>query len=1175
MTSCSACGQSLPEGARFCLSCSAPQARSCTVCGEQLPPNARFCMGCGTACDPGVKPPAGQVDPADSPALVDEASGPLAGAVSARRVVPVLFGDLVGFTSLSESRDQEEVRELLSEYFEVCRSVLERHGGVVEKFIGDAVMAVWGLPVTREDDAERAVRAGLELVDAVEALGERIGVAGLAMRVGVVTGEVAVTLGARGQGMVAGDPVNTASRVQGVAAPGHVLVDETTRSLSQAAITYAHAGSHSLKGKDHPVALWAAEAVVAAVGGAQRAGGLEAPLVGRDRELRLVKELFHRTEETATPGLMLVSAGPGLGKSRLGWEFSKYVDGLEDPTRWLEGRCPAYGDGAAYHALAEAVRGRLRAFDDDRSHDLGTVLDAFLAEYVPDPGDGAWLRSPVASLLGLPGAATHSRQELFAAWVALLQALAVGSTAVVLVIEDGQNADEGLVAFLEYALTIKGLPLFVLLLARPELLIQRPTLTANPRVVTTHLEELGKDHMGALVSSLVSGLPEPVLEGLVERASGVPLFAVETVRSLIDKDLVVAEGGRYVLVDRGIDLAEIAAPASLHTLIASRLDALPADLRRVIDLASVLGGSFKPETLADLVGVDSIEPLLDGLVRRQFLGVETNRLAGEFGWYSFTQDAVRQVAFSMLARRDRRAAHLAVAEALAAVRAQAELPMLAQHLVAAAEAVPGDPDVSALRARAAEAFDAASVWALGLGSWDDAIAHVERALDLVEDRAGRMRLLCRIALAAQASGDWDRGVTAGREAIELGRIGGDDAEETLAAGLTGFLLTRQGRYGEALRLVEPYWERFRTRTDADEAVYWVARAMCLGHGAMGRWESAAAQVMVTVGERTGDRTKTVTGMTYLATALYYDGLRDTARTLMTGAAALAREHGLKDAESTALANLGSLILDDDLPAAAEATHASSLLDREMRSSDGSTVCVENMSEALHRAGDWDEREELLRHEADDMPADFLARLAEATALIAMARGESVSEIEVPDAGSDPFGHAITVLLNARIRVYRGEHGHALVPVAESLHMLHEAAQGDDWLTYLVDPDIQALMEPAEWASLVGEVEERPDHMLPNQSRGSRHRLHAQRELMRSGPSPEVVDALRAAISAYQAWGGQVAVNQTKAELADVLTRLGEHEEAARLRAEVREFYERLGAHAWLEDLDRAEDSIPA
>ena len=309
--------------------------------------------------------------------------------------------------------------------------------------------------------------------------------------------------------------------------------------------------------------------MVAAVGGAQRADGLEAPLVGRDRELRLVKELFHRTEETRLPSLMLVSAGPGLGKSRLGWEFSKYVDGLERSTRWLEGRCPAYGDGAAYHALAEAVRGRLRAFDDDSSHDLETVLDDFLAEYVSDPGERAWLRSPVASLLGL-GTGTHSRQELFAAWVALLQALAAGSTAVVLLVEDAQNADEGLVAFLEFALTVKGLPLFVLLLARPELLIQRPSLTANPRVVTTHLEELGKQEMGALVSSLVSGLPEPVRDGLVERASGVPLFAVETVRSLIDKDLVMAEGGRYVLVDRALDLADISAPASLHTLIASR-----------------------------------------------------------------------------------------------------------------------------------------------------------------------------------------------------------------------------------------------------------------------------------------------------------------------------------------------------------------------------------------------------------------------------------------------------------------------------------------------------------------------------------------------------------------------------------------------------------------------------
>src|SRR3954467_3054244 len=284
MASCGGCGTDQPEGARFCNSCGAVMAVPvCSSCGIDLVPGARFCNECGAAQGGAVAPPT--VEP----------------PVSMRRVTSVLFGDLVGFTALSEHRDQEDTRELLTRYFDECRRVIGRYGGTVEKFIGDAVMAVWGVPTAYEDDAERSVRAGLELVNAVAAMGDDVRVDGLAMRVGIVTGEVAVTVGAQQQGMVAGDAVNTASRVQSAAAPGQVWVDETTRLLTSSAITYVDVGSHPMKGKADPVPLWAVRAVVAAVGGAQRADGLEAPLVGRDREMRLVKELFHRVEENHVP----------------------------------------------------------------------------------------------------------------------------------------------------------------------------------------------------------------------------------------------------------------------------------------------------------------------------------------------------------------------------------------------------------------------------------------------------------------------------------------------------------------------------------------------------------------------------------------------------------------------------------------------------------------------------------------------------------------------------------------------------------------------------------------------------------------------------------------------------------------------------------------------------------
>src|SRR5206468_915991 len=233
-----------------------------------------------------------------------------------RRLVSVLFADLVGFTAASESRDAEETRELLSRYFDACRRLIELYGGTVEKFIGDAVMAVWGAPTATEDDAERAVRAALDLVAAVSALGEEIGETGLRARAGVLTGEAAVTVGAQGEGMVAGDLVNTASRIQASAEPGNVYVGEVTRRATEQTIVYEEAGEFELKGKEAPVALWKARRVVSGLRGSLKSEGLEAPFVGRDSELRRIKELFHSSAAERKAHLISVTGIAGIGKSR-------------------------------------------------------------------------------------------------------------------------------------------------------------------------------------------------------------------------------------------------------------------------------------------------------------------------------------------------------------------------------------------------------------------------------------------------------------------------------------------------------------------------------------------------------------------------------------------------------------------------------------------------------------------------------------------------------------------------------------------------------------------------------------------------------------------------------------------------------------------------------------------
>ena len=308
------------------------------------------------------------------------------GPVAERRVCSVLFCDVVGFTPLSESRDPEAVRELLSAYFSVARTVIGRYGGVVEKFIGDAVMAVWGTPVASEGDAERAVRAALDLVAGVGELGAEAGVPGLAARAGVVTGEVAVTLGAAHEGMVAGDAVNTAARVQAAAGPGQVLVDGPTQRLAGGGVEFADAGEHALKGKAEPQHLWRAVRVVAGVGGAQRVDGLEAPLIGRDAELRTVRELFHAAAERRVLRMVLVSGPAGVGKSRLGWEFEKHLDGLAEAMWWHRGRCLSYGDGVAFWALAEMVRQRLGIAEEAPAATAAERLAAGAGPVRPRPG---------------------------------------------------------------------------------------------------------------------------------------------------------------------------------------------------------------------------------------------------------------------------------------------------------------------------------------------------------------------------------------------------------------------------------------------------------------------------------------------------------------------------------------------------------------------------------------------------------------------------------------------------------------------------------------------------------------------------------------------------------------------------------------------------------------------
>ena len=743
----------------------------------------------------------------------------------------VLFCDVVGFTPLSEARDPEAVRELLSRYFGMARTVIGRYGGVVEKFIGDAVMAVWGTPVASEGDAERAVRAALDLVSVVAALGAEAEVPALTARAGVVTGEVAVTLGAVGEGMVAGDAVNTAARVQSAARPGQVLADTATQRLAGSAVGFAEAGEHRLKGKAEPQRLWRATRVLSAVGGVQRVDGLEAPLTGRDAELRTVRELFHAAADRRVPRLVLVSGPAGVGKSRLGWEFEKYADGLVEDIWWHRGRCLSYGEGVTFWALAEIVRQRLGIAEEDPAEVAAGKLATGLDRFVPDPGERAYVGARLGRLLGVPYASDNvamlSREELFAGWRLFFERLAAVQP-VVLLIEDAQYADSGLLDFLDHLIDwSRDLPVYVLVFARPELGQARPGFGSGRNRITLTLDPLDPVSMDELVDALVPGMPPMARAAISGQAQGVPLFAVETVRSLIDRDIVQPVDGVYRLVG---DIGELAVPDSLHALLAARLDALRPDVRRLVADAAVLGTTFPAEALVAVSGQDEevVRAALADLVRREVLSVSADPLSPERGSYQFAQQMLRQVAYDTLSRRDRKTRHLAVAAHLRVTFAgdgEEMADVIARHYLDALHAVPDDPDTAQIRGQAIAALIRAAERAERTGAPAPASYAAAAELTLTETADGPPHtvgeapdagmLWERAAQAATATTDYAAAIHHAGRAHDYYLQRGQTRAAARAQAITGRVLRIWGRHAEARERLTAAVEVLRAEPDTD------------------------------------------------------------------------------------------------------------------------------------------------------------------------------------------------------------------------------------------------------------------------------------------------------------------------------------------------------------------------
>jgi class 3 adenylate cyclase len=804
---CATCGTLNDAGQKFCGECGARLATACPACGISNPPGQKFCGECGTALAPGT----GATTTAAAPGAPTAGPTRASATPSAeRRLVSVLFADLVGFTTLAEGRDPEETRELLSSYFDLAREVIERYGGTVEKFIGDAVMAVWGAPVAREDDAERAVRAGLDLVGAVTTLGPSI-----RARCGVLTGEAAVTLGATNQGLVAGDLVNTASRLQGVATPGTVLVGEATQRAASRAIAFTAAGEQHLKGKEAPVPAWVALRVVAEVGGRNRSESLEAPFVGREDELRLLRDLYHATSREQRTRLVSVIGPAGIGKTRLAWEFLKYIDGLVEPVWWHDGRSPAYGDGISFWALGEMVRQRAGLRETDDAATTRARIAATVAEHVPDPDERRWIEPALLALLGVETG--MGSDQLFGAWRTFFERMAA-TAPVVMVFEDHHFADTGLLDFVDHLLDwSRNVPIYVLTLSRPELLERRPEFGVGKRnFMSLHLEPLSAEQMEQLLAGLVPGLPGSAVAAIVARADGMPLYAVETVRMLLAEGRLAQEGDTYRPVG---DLTELAVPETLTALIASRLDALDPEDRALVNDAAVLGQSFTVDALAAVTGIDaaSLEPRLRGLVRRELLTLEADPRSPGRGQFVFVQALIREVAYNTLARRDRKSRHLAAARYFDSLGSDELAGALAGHYVAAYRNASEGLEADTLAAQARVSLRAAAERATRLGSPAQAMTFLDQAREVTSDELELADLLERSAQAAEDAGLTELAEERARAAVEARRALGDPDAVARVTAMLGEFLNTGLRPEAAIAILEPAVEELVGAPGAEAA----------------------------------------------------------------------------------------------------------------------------------------------------------------------------------------------------------------------------------------------------------------------------------------------------------------------------------------------------------------------
>ncbi len=795
---CPACRTENPEGSRFCAACGSTLGALCGECGTSLPAAARFCPACGAGTTPDR-----------------------AGVGAERKLVTVLFADVSGSTALGEQLDPERMREVLDRFFAAMREEIEAEGGTVEKFIGDAVMAAFGVPTAHEDDPTRAVRAAARMLHRLEEVNAALAKShevSLQVRIGVNTGEVLATIDPHpGEAMVTGDTVNAAARLQSAAEPGTVLIGERTARGARGSFHLVPLGPLELKGKSRPVdAFVVAEELERATG--RGVPGLHAPLVGRDAELELLRSIYRRAVAEGRPNLVTVYGDAGVGKSRLTQEFLEWLEEIDPAPRTMRGRCLPYGDGITYWPLAEILKSTASVLDTDPPdlalEKIAKVSDDVLTDEVTS--DRARTTAALAYTVGVEDPAfgfgemdpREVRVELHAAWRSFFSALGAAAPTIVIV-EDIHWADAELLDLLdELAEGVSGSVMF-LCPSRPELTSRRPGWGGGRRNFSSiALDPLGLDEAEHLIRALlaIDDLPDGVRSRILERGEGNPFFLEEILRHLIDVGHVFFEEDRWRATAA---VAEVEIPDTVQAVLAARIDLLEPRAKRLLQGAAVVGRDFwpGPARLLGGVEVDEVDATLRVLQDRDLVVSRlSSRISGERE-FTFKHVLTRDVAYESLPHRERPTAHANVAawiETTAGDRRGEFNELLAYHFGTAARASrEGSTDAvesERLRSKAFAYLVDASVDSRRRQVVKKAQRLADDALGFASGPIERSLGLAALGHASYIGGDGDPAWRAFREAAEL-RASAVAAPDAVVADLAGRACDMPTRWPGSMRAV--------------------------------------------------------------------------------------------------------------------------------------------------------------------------------------------------------------------------------------------------------------------------------------------------------------------------------------------------------------------------------------